>query len=395
MTVRAIGLMSGTSLDGVDAAIVRFEGEPPDLEWTLERFLAVPYNADQRARIQAAIESGDAESLCRLHADLGEWLAEAALAVCADGGVKTADVNVIGSHGQTIWHIPPAGGKRGATLQLGCAATIAERTGIPVVHDFRARDAAAGGHGAPLVPWADRLLFSRPDGPRVLQNIGGMANLTWVPARGAGEPLLAFDTGPGNALIDAAVELATEGERTFDEEGAWAEAGTVNEDMLSRLLAHPFFEEQPPRSTGREEFGRPFVERLVERNRPETWTEWASLVATLTMFTVRTIADAVKRWVAERGALEVVVTGGGARNPVLLRWLAEGLAPLPVRSGEAVGIHPDAKEAIAFAGLAWAFARGLPGNEPAATGANGPRILGSFTPAPGRPPVLDWHAARG
>ena len=390
MSVRVIGLMSGTSLDGVDAALVRFDGGADDVSWTLERFLSVGYTADQRGRIQSAIESGTAESLCRLNALLGEWLAEAAQAVCAEAGVGAGDVAVIGSHGQTVWHEPPDGARRGATLQLGCAATIAERTGIPVVHDFRSRDVAAGGHGAPLVPWADRTLFARRDGHRVLQNIGGMANLTWVPARGEETALLAFDTGPGNALIDAAVQLATEGERSFDVDGAWAEAGTVSEDMLNGLLAHPFFDEPPPRSTGREVFGRPFVEALVARRRPETWTEWASVVATLTMFTVRTIADAMRRWVVERGVDEVVVTGGGARNPVLLRWLGEALAPIPVRSGEEVGIHPDAKEAIAFAGLAWAFMRGMPGNVPAATGAHGPRILGSFTPAPGRPPHLDW-----
>lgn len=390
MSVRAIGLMSGTSLDGVDAALVRFDGGEDDVSWTLERFLSVGYTADQRGRIQAAIEGGTAESLCRLNALLGEWLAEAAQAVCAEAGIGAGDVAVIGSHGQTVWHEPPDGVRRGATLQLGCAATIAERTGIPVVHDFRSRDVAAGGHGAPLVPWADRTLFARREGHRVLQNIGGMANLTWVPARGEETPLLAFDTGPGNALIDAAVQLATEGERSFDVDGAWAEAGTVSEDMLNGLLAHPFFDEPPPRSTGREVFGRPFVEALVARRRPETWTEWASVVATLTMFSVRTIADAMQRWVVERGVDEVVVTGGGARNPVLLRWLGDALSPIPVRSGEDVGIHPDAKEAIAFAGLAWAFMRGMPGNVPTATGARGPRILGSFTPAPDRPPRLDW-----
>jgi anhydro-N-acetylmuramic acid kinase len=389
--VRAIGLMSGTSLDGVDAALVRFDGSAQNLTWTLERFLSVPYTAEQRGRIHDGIVAGTAEALCRLNASLGEWLAEAATALCSDAGIEAHSVDVIGSHGQTLWHQPPEHGKRGATLQLGCAATIAERTGIPVISDFRARDVAAGGHGAPLVPWADRWLFARAEGARVLQNIGGMANLTWVPARGSSEPLLAFDTGPGNALIDAAVQLATDGERIFDDGGAWADAGEVNQELLDELLAHPFFTEQPPKSTGREVFGRPFVEAVVARRKPESWTEWAALVATLTMLTTRTIARAIERWVADRGVAEVIVTGGGAQNPVLMRWLGEALAPLSVLRGDAVGIHPDAKEAIAFAGLAWAFTNGLPGNIPAATGANGPRVLGSFTPAPGRTLQMEWH----
>jgi anhydro-N-acetylmuramic acid kinase len=383
--------MSGTSLDGVDAALVRFEGSVHDMSWTLERFLSIPYTADQRGRIHDGIVAGTAELLCGLHASLGEWLAEAANALCNEAGIAAHAVAVIGSHGQTVWHQPPQNGRRGATLQLGCAATIAERTNIPVVSDFRARDVAAGGHGAPLVPWADRMLFARAQGARVLQNIGGMANLTWVPERGASEPLLAFDTGPGNALIDAAVQLATDGERTFDEDGAWAEAGVVNESMLNELLAHPFFAEQPPKSTGREVFGRPFVETLVARTRPENWTEWAALVATLTMLTVRTIADAIRRWVADRGVDEVIVTGGGARNPVLMRWLASALSPIVMRPGDEVGIHADAKEAIAFAGLAWAFTMGLPGNVPDATGAHGPRVLGCYTPVPGRKLQMEWR----
>jgi anhydro-N-acetylmuramic acid kinase len=383
--------MSGTSLDGVDAALVRFEGSPEDVAWNLERFVSVSYTADQRARIHDGIVAGTAESLCDLHASLGEWLAEAALTLCAEAAIEPGAVDAIGSHGQTIWHQPPRNGTRGATLQLGCPATIAERTGIPVISDFRSRDVAAGGHGAPLVPWADRLLFSRTDATRVLVNIGGMANLTWVPARRSNDPLLAFDTGPGNALIDAAVQLATEGERTFDEGGAWAEAGVVDEEMLAELLSHPFYTEKPPKSTGREVFGRAYTEQVIARLRPENWTQWATVVATLTALTARTIADAFERYMEPRGVHEVIVTGGGSRNPVLMRRIAEALRPVPVRSGEEVGIHPDAKEAIAFAGLAWAFSNGMPSNVPAATGARGPRVLGSFTPATGRVPQLAWH----
>jgi anhydro-N-acetylmuramic acid kinase len=379
--VRVIGLMSGTSLDGVDAALVEFEGESElDVRWAVRAYVTVPFEREQRAQIHDALVAGSAASLCWLHAQLGEWFAAAALAVCEKAGVRPEEVDLIGSHGQTVWHQPPADGRRGATLQLGDPATIAERTGIAVVSDFRSRDVAAGGEGAPLVPFADRLLFSAPGRRRVLQNVGGMANVTWLPPRGDPSPLLAFDTGPGNALIDAAVELATGGRETFDRDGRWAARGRVDEGLLAELLAHPFFEREPPKSTGREVFGRPFVEALVQRVRPEGEEEWADLIATLTALTAQSIVRAYRRWVLPRGADEVFVSGGGARNPVLFGMLAKELAPLPVYPGERLGVDPDAKEAVAFAALAWAHVRGIPGNVPEATGAAGARILGSYTP---------------
>jgi anhydro-N-acetylmuramic acid kinase len=373
--------MSGTSLDGIDAALVELAGDMHAPVWSVRAFVDVPYTPAQRRAIHDAIVDGNAAALCRLHADLGEWFADAALRVCAAAGVTPEQVAVLGSHGQTVWHEPPAGGRRGATLQLGCAATIAERTGIAVVSDFRTRDVAAGGEGAPLVPWADRLLFSQPRRRRVLQNIGGMANLTWLPPRGAAEPLLAFDTGPGNALIDAAVELATDGRETFDRDGTWAGDGRIDEPLLAELLAHPFLQREPPKSTGREVFGRPFVQQLVTRIRPAGRAEWAALIATLTEVTAASIVNSIRRWVVPRGVEEVVLTGGGASNPVLVRRITQQLAPLPVSSeASALGIDPAAKEAIEFAALAWAHLRGVPGNVPEATGAIGPRVLGSYTP---------------
>ena len=381
MTVHIIGLMSGTSLDGIDAALVRFDGEPGMLDWELEAFRSAPYDAARRARIHDAIEKGSAASLCRLHADLGEWFAGAALALCRNANVRTGDIAAIGSHGQTVWHEPPAGGRRGATLQLGCASTIAERTGITVVSDFRARDVAAGGHGAPLVPFADRMLFALPGRVRVLINIGGMANLTRVPERGSGEPLLAFDTGPGNALIDAAVERATAGRESFDRDGARARAGRADDALLAQLLEDTFFAEPPPRSTGREHFSRAMVDGIIARRHPQDDADWADLIATLTALTAHSIADAVRRFVLPRGADEVVVTGGGASNTALMEALAAALAPLTVKAGHAAGIDPDAKEAIAFAALAWAHLMQWPGNAPEVTGSAGPRVLGSRTPA--------------
>jgi anhydro-N-acetylmuramic acid kinase len=379
--VLIVGLMSGTSLDGIDAALVEFRGVRIDeLEWRLVHACTLPYDEARRRTIHDAILAGTAERLCALDADLGEWLAEAALQVCAEADVEMSDVAAIGSHGQTVWHIPPAKGCRGSTLQLGDAATIAERTGCDVVIDFRTRDMAAGGQGAPLVPWVDQTLFALPDRPRALQNLGGIGNVTWVPPRGSGESAFAFDTGPANSLIDAAVELASGGRVTFDRGGRLAAQGEVDHALLEELLAHPYFAELPPKSTGREVFGRPFVQRLAEAVEPEGDRDWLDLIATLTELTARTVADAYTRWIVPRGIAEVVVSGGGALNPTLMARLEALLAPLPVRGGEVLGIDPEYKEALAFAALAWAHLHRIPANVPAATGAAGPRVLGSLTP---------------
>lgn len=390
-----LGLMSGTSLDGIDAVLVELVGQRPEtVRWRLVHGRTYPYDEAQRRQIHEAILRGGAAALCRLHADLGEWFAAAAQALCQEAGVPLARVAVIGSHGQTVWHEPPTATRRGATLQLGDPATIAERTGRPVVADFRSRDVAAGGQGAPLVPWVDAVLFAAPDRARALQNLGGMANVTWVPPRGDPRAPLAFDTGPGNALLDAAVELATGGRRRYDPEGRGAAQGQVDPELLHALLRHPFFAQAPPKSTGRETFGRPFVEALVERWQPEGDQDWLDLLATLTELTARTIAEAYARWVTPLGVDEVIVTGGGVHNRTLMRRLEELLAPLPVRRGaEVLGVPDDLKEALAFAVLAWAHVVGLPANLPSATGAAGPRRLGSLTPGAEAPIPCDAQAS--
>ena len=379
--LRVIGLMSGTSLDGIDAAVVEFgamDGAAPP--WRVVAAAATPYLPEQRTQIHDSIVHGDAAALCRLHADLGEWLAQAALGACEAAGMSPADIDLVGTHGQTVWHEPPHEGRRGATLQLGCPATIAERTGIGVVSDFRTRDVAAGGEGAPLVPWVDRLLFSHLERRRALQNIGGMANVTWLPRRGEDERILAFDTGPGVAMIDAAVGFATDGRDSFDRDGGWAARGAVDTALRDRLLAHPYFARTPPKSTGREVFGRPLVAELIAERTPHDDEAWAGLIATLTAVTARTIADAYRNWILPRGVDEVFVSGGGARNVTLMLMLREELDPLPVHDGRELGVEPDFKEAVAFAALAWAFHNRIPGNVVEATGAAGPRVLGSFTP---------------
>jgi anhydro-N-acetylmuramic acid kinase len=379
--VLVIGLMSGTSLDGIDAALIEIGGDDAAPDWKIRAFLDVPYTAEQRSAIHEGIVQGSAASLCRLNVDIGEWFANAAQRLLDEAGVPAERVTAIGSHGQTVWHEPPHDGRRGSTFQIGCAATIAERTGIAVVSDFRSRDMAAGGEGAPLVPWVDRLLFSHPTRRRVLQNIGGMGNLTWLPPRGSADPILAFDTGPGNALIDAAVELASEGRDTYDRDGKWAAAGSPDTALLEELLAHPFLHRRPPKSTGREVFGRPFVQKLAERVAPADHQEWATFICTLTELSARSIAEAIERWVMPRGVDEVIITGGGALNAELVTRIRRCLPSVEIHVDRAaLGIDPSAKEALAFAVLAWAHVEGAAGNVPEATGASGPRVLGSYTP---------------
>ena len=379
--MKFLGLMSGTSLDGVDAAVLDVRGTAPEtFSWRLLAFHSESYRPEERDSIRRAIEHGGAAELARLHAVLGERFARCALAGCARAGVDPGSVVAIGSHGQTVWHDPPSADSRGATLQLGDPSTIAELTGIPVVSDFRTRDVAAGGHGAPLVPWPDQLLFSDFDRPRALQNLGGMANLTWLPAASTREPVFAFDTGPGVALIDTASELATGGRRTFDLDGEMAAAGEVDTDLLARLMTHPFLRQPPPRSTGREVFGSTFVQELVRELEPRTPRAWTDLIATLTAFTAASIADAYRHWLPPRGVSEVLLAGGGALNPVLAEMIASELAPVPVRDLSEAGLDPEAREAACFAVLAWAHVHGIPANAPGSTGASGPRVLGSLTP---------------
>jgi anhydro-N-acetylmuramic acid kinase len=288
-------------------------------------------------------------------------------------------VSAVGSHGQTIWHEPPAAGAPGATLQLGEPAVIAERLGVPVVSDFRARDVAAGGHGAPLVPLVDRILFSLQDDWRALQNIGGIANLTLLPPAGSDQPVVAFDTGPGVAVIDATVEILTNGAERYDADGARASRGEVNEGLLEGLLDDEYFRRSPPKSTGRERYGEAYADGLIEKGRALGAGD-DDLVATATALTARTIAAAYRLAGLDTSTEEVVVSGGGASNPALMQMLAERLDPITLTDLSALGWDPDAKEAVAFAILAHLHCSGQPGNLPSVTGAAGPRILGKLTP---------------
>ena len=377
-----MGLMSGTSIDGIDAVLVRIDGDSSTtLAWSLLAFSTTAYDEDRRKTILEALEEGTPDTLCRLHASLGEWFASAVHDVCEAAGVESRELAAIGSHGQTVWHIPPSDVLGGATLQLGDAATLAERTGAPVISDFRSRDVAAGGHGAPLVPWLDQLLFSAVDRRRAIQNLGGMANVTWLPPTGSPEPVIAFDTGPGVVLIDGAVRRASDGALPYDRDGVMALRGQVDESLLTELLDDAYFRAPPPKSTGREHFGRVLLDRVAEGLNPGTDEEaWCDLVATLTAFTARSIAEAYRSWVLPRGLDEIFLVGGGTNNPALVQAITRELAPVPVRDGGDLGVDPDAREALAFAFLAWAHLHQITGNIPSVTGAEAPRVLGSLTP---------------
>jgi anhydro-N-acetylmuramic acid kinase len=375
-----VGLMSGTSLDGISAAVVRVESAAPGAAdqghaviAQLLAFISTSYSSPQRERLRAALASGSAQEYCRLGFDLGHWLADAAIAAMAEAGVPRGDIRAIGSHGQTLWHEAPH-----STWQLGEAAVIAERTGIDVVSDFRVRDVAAGGQGAPLVPIADAMLFSG-HAWRALQNIGGIGNVTVVPPNGAIEGVRAFDTGPGVAVVDAVTKMLMP-ELEYDRDGVHAASGTPIVAVVAELLAHPYFATEPPKSTGRELFDAGYMSRLIARChvlRPGCTDN--DIIATATLLTARSIADAYRRFLPEP-VTEVLVSGGGAKNPTLVRMISDAVAPMRVRQFSDEFFDVEAKEAVAFAFLAHLHLEGQPGNLPRATGAKGPRILGKLTP---------------
>ena len=372
--VLAVGLMSGTSLDGVSTALVRLGADPLAPSATLVAFRQERYSAAERGAIIDAMARATPKDLALLHVALGERFAGAVLALLAQARVAPRDLAFVASHGQTVWHEPGR-----ATLQLGDAAVIAERLGVPVVSDFRARDVAAGGQGAPLVPLADVMLFGHAERGRLLLNIGGMANVTWVPRRGVTEGALAFDTGPGVAVIDA-VTRRVDPDATFDVDGERARRGRPVAKVLETLLADAYFDEPPPKSTGRERFGLDYADRLLEVVRKAGGSQ-NDAVATATALTVETIARAIERWAGKDAASELVISGGGARNPALVERLAARVQPRPVVLFDQVFFDGDAKEAVAFAFLGHQTVLGRAGNLPAATGARGPRILGHITPA--------------
>ena len=366
-----IGLLSGTSADGADAALCEIRGYGLSTEVSMLSYVTAPFSRALRERIFALGES-NATELCEVDVLLGEAFADAALEVVRAAHLSIGDAHLVGCHGQTAVHRPRSAERNGSTLQIGESAVIAERTGLPVVSDFRVRDMAAGGEGAPLVPLADFLLCRKSGVRRALQNIGGIANVTLL-----GETLdatVAFDNGPGNMALDTVVRAASGGLEAFDEGGARAARGTIDGALLRELHLHPYLSQPIPKSTGRDLFGKGFVFPLLSRYAGRL----DDLLATLTRFTAEAIARSYRELLPVPPD-EVYVSGGGALNRTLMRHLEELMAPIAVATTAAIGIDPKAKEAIAFAVLANQTLFGQPGNIPATTGALGPRVLGKIT----------------
>lgn len=382
-----VGVMSGTSADGVDAALLRVRGSGEGLSWRLLRHETLLYSAKVRDLILRSSEpgSGDAASICRLNVLLGELFAHAVAHVAERAGVDAKSIDLIGSHGQTLQNLPGPVTITGITvrssLQIGEPEVIAERTGVTTVANFRARDLAAGGQGSPLVSYVDFLLFRNRSRGRLVMSIGGVASLTAIPANGPADRVLGFDTGPGTMVIDGLVSHMTGGREAFDHGGRYGRKGKVSHELLARLLDHPFLLMPPPKSCGREEFGRPFLENILKENATLPPTD---LIATATRFTAESIAFACRRYVMPHNVYEeAIVSGGGARNEYLMEQLRAAIPELSIKESDEYGLPAAAKEAVAFALLANEAIHGAANNLPSVTGASRPVVLGTF--AFGRP----------
>ena len=371
-----VGLMSGTSADGIDAALVtlhRDRGGAVRFEELVE-FRTVDMEPSLRRQVRALCRrAARVEELCRVNFALGRALARAALEVIGKAGFAPEQIDLIGSHGQTVRHLP--GEEPPSTLQIGEPAVIASETGIVTIADFRPADVAVGGQGAPLVPLADYLLFGSDTQNRLLLNIGGISNLTLLPAGAGPDQVRAFDTGPGNLLIDAAVRRFTEGRESFDRNGERAARGNVDRGLLEWLMRHEFLRRPPPKSTGREDFGEEFFHQILSGF---SLSE-EDLIATLTAFTARSVAFGIRAFVLPETSIDGMwIGGGGVHNATLMRELREALPELRIASLAELGVPPDAREAVSFAVLADETLMGRPGNLPSATGASRAVVLGKI-----------------
>ena len=382
-----VGMMSGTSVDGVDAALVEISGTDSEPKVKLLAFENKPYPPQVREKIFSLFTPANAtvDKVGYMNFLLGEIYAKSALSVIEKAGMEPEEIDVIGSHGQTIWHAPipesPDGIPVAYTVQIGEGSVIAERTGILTVSDFRVADMAAGGQGAPLVPFSEYLLYRREKETILLQNIGGIGNMTVMPAGAKPRDVFAFDTGPGNMIIDAVISAVTGGEKTYDAGGETAAKGKVCNALLDILKEEPYYRQPLPKTTGREHFGVQYTEKILS-----WWKEnpipVEDLLATVTDLTAYSIADAYERYVLPKyRASEIIVGGGGSYNATLLRFMKERFAPhgVAVRTQEDLGLSSDAKEAVAFALMADCCMRGKANTLPSVTGAEHPAVMGKIS----------------
>jgi len=379
----AIGLMSGTSADGIDAVLVEITGCGVSTKVAQRAFLTLPFSDETRRRILrvAAGDFGGSEELCRMNFYLGELHADACEALCAQAGVAPGDIAFVGSHGQTVFHAPDAQEYLGrpvrGTLQITEGSVIAERLGCPVVSDFRVRDMAAGGLGAPLVPYTEYLLYRDDTRTVGLQNIGGIGNITILPKGCALDEVSAFDTGPGNMVMDALAARLTGGQARYDDGGRLAAGGAVNAALLAWMLKDPYLRTPPPKTTGREVYGAAYVDALCAEASALGCT-LSDALATATRFTAECIRVGVERFCPQRPQ-RLIVGGGGSMNPTLMAHIADCLPGCEVLTNEQLGLDSAAKEAVAFAVLANETLYGLANNAPGATGAAHPVVMGKIS----------------
>ncbi|WP_010272360.1 anhydro-N-acetylmuramic acid kinase [Paenibacillus senegalensis] len=380
-----VGLMSGTSLDGIDAAVVRIDGYGMDSKVELLHFYSRAYDDTLREQLKriCSLDQSSTADVCSMNFLLGEHFAEAVHEAVHEAGMEMSEVDAVSSHGQTVWHIPETDHmceppRVRSTLQIGDLSVIAKRTGKLVVGDFRTADMAVGGHGAPLAPYADFILFRDEREGRIAQNIGGIGNCAVLPAAARPEDVVAFDTGPGNMLIDQAVYQLSGGRLSYDEGGRWAAEGTADIRMLEQMLQHPYFRQKPVKTTGREMFGKAYAQQWLNEAAVRQLSA-ADTVATFTAFTAHSIASGYRDFVLpQTPAATVIVSGGGALNATLLRMMGELLPELTIRIADDFGVSADAKEAIAFAILGNNTLHGVPNNLPVSTGAASPTVMGKL-----------------
>ncbi|MED3829669.1 anhydro-N-acetylmuramic acid kinase AnmK [Priestia megaterium] len=378
----AVGLMSGTSLDGIDAALVQIEGSGYESKVKLLHFITMPFSPQLKKEIEQALsfEHSNVQLICSLNFKLGYVFADAVKKVCQEARFSLEQIDVIGSHGQTIYHQPYASGSTAmSTLQIGEPAVIAYETKTKVVANFRVMDMAAGGQGAPLVPHTERILYSHNNYTRLLQNIGGIGNVTLIPPKHSPIPVVAFDTGPGNMMIDEACQQLFN--VSFDENGRLAAGGKIISELLEDCMNHDYMKLSPPKSTGRELFGTQYTKRLLEKYSKHKKED---LLATITMFTASSIVHHYETCIFPAYSIdEVIIGGGGSYNNTLMNMIKAQLGKrCRVYTQEEIGMSSEAKEAVAFAVLANETLSGYPSNVPSATGALSPVILGNITPAP-------------
>lgn len=381
--MRVCGLMSGTSLDGLDITIVDFSTVDEQVSYELKHFVTMPYSEELTAQLFELMDPlAPLHKVSSMNMYLGELYAQLIQQALVDSEIDYESIDLISSHGQTVWHEPSVDGSRlyarPNTMQIGDISVLAEYAGKPVIGDFRTRDMAAGGQGAPLVPFADQVLFQVKETGRVLVNIGGIANMTVLPPSDSKEEVIAYDTGPGNMIIDACVSLYSQGKQTFDANGDLAKSGEVHEKWLEQLLSHNYFSTPAPKSTGRELFGVSYAETLWTQG-DEYGLSAVDKIATVTMLTAKSLAAEIHRHTQTHHVTEVFISGGGVHNQTLLCYLKDLLpGQIDVQTSEAIGMDSDAKEAFVFALLGYLGFHKKPNNHPSTTGATRQTILGKI-----------------